>query len=78
VALTIFFEVCADYENNSETWWDELRRCEPAIAERFDRVDAIVELSLQEFERLTDLPGWDDDDAPAYAEHPLLVTMKWR
>lgn len=57
-----------DWENNSEAFWD-------AFHERFPEFKSqdVYEFTDEEWSEVTNLPGWNDPDAPPYAEHPLLI-----
>lgn len=62
--------VRVDDENNSEAWWDAVRTAAPSIAEALSR-DSEARISRDAYAAIRALPGWDDDEAPEYAPHPL-------
>jgi hypothetical protein len=70
------FEVHTDEENNTEGFWLALDKAFPDHAERLRRGESIT-ISAVDFAEIANIPGFEDDDAPDYAPHPLLWTSCW-
>lgn len=70
------FEVYADDENNDESFWQTLDKTFPMYAERLRRGESIT-IPAVDFAEIAHIPGFEDDDAPEYAAHPLLWTSCW-
>lgn len=68
-----------DYENNSRTWWDAARKSKtapPCMRPLLGTADSVIcnqDEGAAAMAWAAGLPGWDDDDAPSYAPHPLVV-----
>lgn len=69
-----------DYENNSEDFWDTSEwfaaRCR-AIYQEDDGSKLVLtdEDGDEIVDRLESAPGWNDDAAPTYAPHPVLIEL---
>lgn len=70
------FEVYADDENNDKAFWQTLDKTFPVYAERLRRGESIT-ISAVDFAEIANILGFEDDDAPEYAAHPLLWTSCW-
>ena len=70
------FEVYADDENNDKAFWQTLDKTFPQYAERLRRGESIT-ISAVDFAEIANIPGFEDDDAPECAAHPLLWTSCW-
>ena len=70
------FEVYADDENNDEGFWQTLDKTFPAYAERLRRGESITIFAV-DFAEIVRMDGFEDNDAPDYAPHPLLWTSCW-
>jgi hypothetical protein len=70
------FEVYADDENNVDGFWSVLDKAFPDHAERLRRGESIT-ISAVDFAEIANIPGFEDDDAPEYAAHPLLWSSCW-
>jgi len=58
-----------DWENNSEEFWNAFYQRFPELKTDQDS----YEFTEAEWKEITNLPGWDDPNAPVYAPHPLWV-----
>ena len=78
--------VRVDYENNTEAWWDAFRAALPGlqdsdpelyslclVLDRGNEIEITDPAAIERFDRfVTGLPGWADEDAPEYAQNPLV------
>lgn len=69
------FDVTVDEENNSEAFWGALDTAHPEIASALRK--GAVTLTPEQLAALTFLPGFEADEAPDHAPHPLLWTSCW-
>lgn len=77
--------IAVDYENFSQSWWDAARVAlanDDPVARRIADLLAVggetsVTCTLAEAALIRrwaeGLPGWNDEDAPEFAPHPLIV-----
>jgi hypothetical protein len=71
-------KIATDFENNSEDFWNEIHRLSEtnALAKLLVDTDDFLATDdeAREIEQwLCQIPGWDDSDAPEYAQHPVLI-----
>ena len=61
--------VMVDYENNAETFWNNLDSTYPDLAERL-RIESLITLTSDEWAAVTALTGFSD--GPVFAPNALI------
>lgn len=71
--------ITVDYENDADKWWRYARVsptipkvAQPLILTPVDTIEVEDMDAMLILIWAKSIPGWDDEDAPDYAPHPLL------